>query len=95
MSTPLLRYFQFAFSVALALAGASPVAKAAVATDFLTATLPKQGAELNDMPYRFLVPTGYSAANSYPLIVFLHASGERGTNNTSQLNNNANGALNW
>ncbi len=45
------------------------------------------------MPYRIFVPPGYNSANSYPLIVFLHGAGEAGTNNTAQLNNNANGAM--
>lgn len=66
---------------------------AATATDFLSATLPKSGAEPNDLPYRYLVPAGYNASVAYPLIVFLHGSGERGNNNTAQLSNNANGAL--
>ncbi|MBK8478485.1 MAG: prolyl oligopeptidase family serine peptidase [Opitutaceae bacterium] len=78
---------------AVALVGAAPLLRAATATDFLYATLPKTGAEPNDLPYRYLVPAGYDAAQHYPLIVFLHGSGERGSNNTAQLNNNANGAL--
>src|SRR4051794_31762953 len=78
---------------ALALGAAACTATAAGATDFLAATLPKAGVELNDLPYRYLVPAGYVATNSYPLIVFLHGSGERGNNNTAQLANEANGAL--
>ena len=66
---------------------------AATAANFLYATVVKIGAEPNDLPYRFLVPTGYDAAQEYPLIVFLHGSGERGNNNEAQLSNNANGAL--
>jgi len=66
---------------------------AATASDFLFATLPKTGAEPNDLPYRYLVPADYDTANAYPLIVFLHGIGERGTDNSAQLNNNANGAL--
>lgn len=73
--------------------GLAPSGAAATASDFLSATLPKAGAEPNDLPYRYLVPSGYDAAREYPLIVFLHGSGERGNNNTAQLNNNANGAL--
>lgn len=65
----------------------------AVAADFLYRTLPKAGAADYDLPYRWLVPTGYDAATSYPLIIFLHGTGEKGTNNTAQLSNNANGAL--
>ena len=37
------------------------------------------------MPYRLLLPENYDAAKKYPLILFMHGSGERGTNNTSQL----------
>lgn len=77
----------------LAISGTALPALAATATDFLSAVLPKTGAEPSDLPYRYLVPTGYNASVSYPLIVFLHGSGERGNNNTAQLGNNANGAL--
>lgn len=45
------------------------------------------------LPYRLLLPPGYSTATRYPLIIFLHGLGEVGGNNTSQLDNNANGAL--
>lgn len=44
-------------------------------------------------PYRLFVPAGYVATTSYPLVLFLHGSGESGTNNTSPLNGGANGAL--
>jgi len=37
------------------------------------------------LPYRLLLPENYDAAKKYPLIVFLHGSGERGNNNESQL----------
>ncbi len=68
-------------------------ASAAAATDFLSATLSKAGTEPGDLPYRYLIPAGYDAAKSYPLIVFLHGSGERGNDNVAQLNNRASGAL--
>lgn len=37
------------------------------------------------MPYRLYLPAGYdpSAATTYPLIMFLHGSGESGTDNTA------------
>lgn len=35
--------------------------------------------------YRMLQPAGYDSQKSYPLIVFLHGSGERGTDNAAQL----------
>lgn len=66
----------------------------ATAADFLAGKVVKQGAEKYDLPYRYYVPPSYyDTATAYPLIVFLHGAGEKGNNNTSQLNNNANGAL--
>jgi poly(3-hydroxybutyrate) depolymerase len=63
---------------------------AAVPADFLYRnTLPDN----TGMPYRIFVPPGYVATQAYPLIVFLHGAGEAGTNNTAQLNNQANGAM--
>ncbi|MEO6638690.1 MAG: dienelactone hydrolase family protein [Ginsengibacter sp.] len=41
------------------------------------------------LPYRLLLPASYNhfdTTTKYPLIIFLHGSGERGNNNTSQLN---------
>lgn len=35
--------------------------------------------------YRMLKPLGYASQKAYPLIVFLHGSGERGTDNAAQL----------
>jgi predicted esterase len=37
------------------------------------------------LPYRLLVPRDYDAAKSWPLIIWLHGSGEKGNNNTAQL----------
>ena len=63
---------------------------AATAADFLFRNANPDG---SGMPYRVFIPPGYSTSEVYPLIVFLHGAGERGNNNTSQLNNNANGAM--
>lgn len=38
-----------------------------------------------DMPYRFLVPRNYDPANVYPVHIFLHGIGERGTDNEKHL----------
>lgn len=38
-----------------------------------------------DLPYRLLAPKGYDADKSYPLVVFFHGAGERGTDNEKQL----------
>jgi gluconolactonase len=37
------------------------------------------------LPYRLLVPENYSPGQKYPLVLFLHGAGERGSNNTAQL----------
>jgi predicted peptidase len=42
-----------------------------------------QGADT--MPYRILLPLNYNAAKTYPVIFFLHGSGERGNDNEAQL----------
>jgi poly(3-hydroxybutyrate) depolymerase len=47
----------------------------------------------SNLPFRYFVPPGYDGANAYPVILFLHGSGERGNDNEAQLNNNANGAM--
>jgi predicted peptidase len=38
-----------------------------------------------ELPYRLLVPAGYDPARKYPLILFLHGAGERGSDNEAQL----------
>lgn len=37
------------------------------------------------MPYRLLTPKDYDATKRYPLVLFFHGAGERGTNNQAQL----------
>jgi predicted peptidase len=37
------------------------------------------------LPYRVLLPENYDASKKYPLILFLHGSGERGRDNEKQL----------
>lgn len=37
------------------------------------------------LPYRILLPENYSPKTNYPLIIFLHGSGERGSDNKAQL----------
>ncbi len=46
------------------------------------------------MPYRLFVPAGYDPNVSYPLVLFLHGAGERGTDNNAQLTANK-GATLW
>jgi predicted peptidase len=44
-----------------------------------------QYAIFDDMAYRILYPRGYDSLKSYPLHIFLHGAGERGTDNEKQL----------
>lgn len=37
------------------------------------------------LPYRILMPENYSTVRKYPLVVFMHGSGERGNDNRAQL----------
>jgi predicted peptidase len=37
------------------------------------------------LPYRIMMPLNYNAKKQYPVLLFLHGAGERGTNNESQL----------
>lgn len=42
-------------------------------------------AKKNQLPYRLLAPEKLDAKQTYPLVVFLHGSGSRGTDNEKQL----------
>ena len=44
-----------------------------------------QSAVFNGLPYRILVPRNYDPNRSYPMLVFLHGMGERGSDNERQL----------
>src|SRR5688572_2175495 len=39
----------------------------------------------NAMPYQIMFPRNYDATKSYPIVIFLHGSDERGTDNEKQL----------
>lgn len=43
----------------------------------------------DSIPYRILLPADYDASKKYPLIYFLHGSGERGNDNEKQLTHGA------
>lgn len=48
------------------------------------------------MPYRLFVPTGYDPKEKYPLILWLHGGGARGTDNQRQITEgNTLGATIW
>jgi predicted peptidase len=41
--------------------------------------------EKKDLPYRMLTPENYDKNKKYPLVLFLHGDGEKGSDNESQL----------
>jgi predicted peptidase len=44
-----------------------------------------KSARLGTLPYRLMKPAGYDKTKKYPLVLFLHGAGERGTDNKKQL----------
>ena len=42
-------------------------------------------AQGDTLPYRLLLPEGFDASRKYPLVLFLHGGGERGSDNEKQL----------
>ncbi len=59
------------------------VASVASAAEFEKRTFEGEGGTL---PYRLLSPPKAEAGKRYPLVIFLHGAGERGTDNEGQLN---------
>jgi len=48
------------------------------------------------MPYRLYIPPSFKAGRQYPLVVYLHGSGGRGSDNEKQIaGDNAYGSLVW
>jgi predicted peptidase len=41
----------------------------------------------NTMPYRLFLPPDHTPETEYPLVLYMHGAGERGTDNMRQLNN--------
>ncbi len=68
--------------LALLLLGLVPRVSAQTVDDFEARTYTHGGFTL---PYRLWVPADYDPNQAYPLVLFLHGSGERGTDNRLQL----------
>ena len=86
-----IRMHPIRFSLALVLvlaasAFAQQPAPPNPANEYEARTFSADGKTLN---YRFLKPKGYDAAKKYPLVLFLHGAGERGTDNVAQLRHGA------
>ena len=66
----------------LLLLGLSPLVQAQQDSGYEVRTLIEQG---DTLPYRLLLPDGFDATRKYPLVLFLHGGGERGSDNEKQL----------
>jgi predicted peptidase len=76
-------------AIAAALAAAAEV-RAAEATDPAAAVFEARvyrDASGGQLAYQLMKPADYDSGKKYPLVVFLHGSGERGTDNAAQLKN--------
>ncbi len=60
-----------------------------MAQDFTNFDKKEYRADGKTLPYRILLPKDFQSDNKYPLILFLHGSGERGSNNEAQLTHGA------
>ena len=69
--------FAFAFLLVLAIAG-----NLHAADDWIQKTYTSPDGK--SMGYRLLLPHNYDQKKKYPVVIFFHGSGERGTNNTAQ-----------
>lgn len=73
-----------------AASGPSPIAKPQAAKrdrhpSFDVRAETFQYGSFRDMPFRILAPKNYDSTKTYPLHIFLHGIGERGTDNEAQL----------
>ena len=73
-------------TIALALAGLAGTASAADEKGAMDTGFLQKSIEVHGQAERYVVyvPEGYDAAQSWPLIVFLHGAGERGDDGTAQ-----------
>ncbi|QDT70512.1 Putative esterase [Planctomycetes bacterium MalM25] len=74
-----------ALAMAFALIGTASITYARTWQEGLEGSVERLGAE---MGYRVFLPDGYDASQEYPLVLFLHGSGESGTDNTRQVSRN-------
>ncbi len=75
------------FVAAIAL-GAAGTAYSASVNDFIDWSLYNPSNGNLQLPGRLYVPANYDPQKTYPIVMFLHGYGERGTDNLAQINSN-------
>ena len=83
------RFFRRSLAVLLVVTCANVACSAADIKDFEARQY--KDADGNVLLYRLYKPKDYQAGKKFPLILFLHGAGERGSNNTAQVRD----ALHW
>ena len=83
-----MKTFRSAFAAFIAVA-ASAVAEPPPnpADEYEARTFPGEAGKI--LGYRLLKPKNYNVAKKYPLVIFLHGAGERGSDNVAQLRHGA------
>lgn len=80
--------------LALVLALASPLlSRADIVNGFDVWNINYGNDAVIDVPGRLYIPSSYNAANSYPLVIFYHGWGERGSDNRKQVESNINSLI--
>lgn len=84
-----LAFARFAIAFMVIVIGSAYPGMALAAIDYSKSIEngPFNDAQGNAMPYRLFAPDGYNAPGAkYPLVLYLHGAGSRGTDNTTQIN---------
>ena len=71
------------FAIVLAVMLATTRTRAATVDDFVPRNF--SGPLGLALPYRLFIPANYDPTRKYPLVLFMHGGGERGTDNRFQL----------
>jgi predicted peptidase len=81
----MLRVCLVAVSLSMVLISTPQTALAADSVEDKYEAKTYRGTDAKTLPYRFLTPEKIEPGKSYPLVLFLHGAGERGTDNAKQI----------
>lgn len=63
------------------------IPESATTDDFLYGSYSNSELYEHALPYRYYLPVNYDSEKEYPILMYLHGAGRRGTDNSNQLNN--------